>query len=140
MRYTATSMKWIKLFFYSVAFFAAMLGIILIFYPTLIVTLFLNTPLTTSGTFFIRFIGTTLFGFGLLNARAATSNIDSMKIACEVNIASLAPALVISIYGAYSHIIVSHQLLFIGEHLVLLGSFVVVYTALRRSTQNTLTL
>lgn len=125
-------MKWIRRYFVAVALFAGLLGLCLILSPESIVHLFVETTFGSTELFFIRFIGTTLLGLSLLNSFAARSNVETMKLACLINIVSLAPATTVSVYGVMHQIIAVNRFLFIAEHMVLLCGFVLVYVYVRR--------
>jgi hypothetical protein len=102
------------------------IGGFVLFNPSLILDWFIPGA---NNAFFVRFIGSTLIGYAVLNHRAARQKSrEARELAIVSNIATLFIATVISIVGVLNGSITSYQWLIVSEHLVFLGGFIFAYT------------
>lgn len=121
----------IRIFFLAASLTTALIGTALLVSPSLVTNIFLDYPLEDSGLFFIRFAGTSLLGFSFLNYYASIKQPSFLKTAAVVNIVSLAPATLISIWTYSSGYIDSYKWLIILEHSIFLAGFIASWLLLR---------
>lgn len=99
------------------------IGVILLFWPEQILQWFIPGA---TGDFFVRFIGSALVGYSVLNTLAAeTKDYYAQEIALIANLVTLSIATCLSIYGVVSGQITSMTGLLIGEHIVFTVGFAI---------------
>lgn len=104
-----------------VAFITIALGIVLLLQPNSIARLFFNANTDSVG-FFVRMLGSTLIGYGVLCFLAVKSNTrDAYKVAVWANLSTLLIATVISL--SYSGKYTGYEWLVIGQHLIFTAGF-----------------
>lgn len=97
------------------------IGVILLFWPEQILQWFIPGA---TGDFFVRFIGSALVGYSVLNTLAAeTKNYYAQEIALWANFVTLSIATILSIYGVASGQITAMASLLIGQHIVFTTGF-----------------
>ena len=111
-------------FFCLAGFVTLFLGMVLLVAPTQVTNIFLDAPISESGLFFIRFAGTSLLGFSVLNFYACTKSLELLRLAAVVNIASLAPATIIAIWTYQQYSIDKFRWLIVAEHVFFLSGFI----------------
>lgn len=103
------------------AIITAGIGLVLLFWPQQILSLFIPS---NGEDFFIRFIGSALLGYSTLNYLSSRSTQRRIhEIAMEANIVTLAVATVISIVGVASQTITHFGGLLIAQHVIFLSFF-----------------
>lgn len=113
--------EFIHYYLIATAGITASIGLILLFWPEQILQWFIPGA---TGDFFIRFIGSALFGYATLNMLAADAKQrDVQRIAVIANLTTLVIALGLSIYGVAAHFITHLGWLLIGEHLLFVAGF-----------------
>jgi hypothetical protein len=128
---TKTHQRTIETFFLLAAAITALLGLGLLFMPAFVTNIFLDQQIEKSGLFFIRFAGTSLLGFSVLNFYVARREHRLLRLAALVNGVSLAPATVISIWTYRLNYIDHFQWLIVLEHGFFFTGFVWSWYALR---------
>lgn len=99
------------------------LGLGLVLSPQWVTNIFINDPIPVSGIFFIRFAGTSLLGFSVLNFYASNKSPKLLRFAAITNITSLAPATVIAIWTYQHYSIDNFRWLIVVDHLFFLSGF-----------------
>lgn len=124
----------VRYFFILSGFTTACLGIGLLFFPEPTTSIFLNQPIEASGLFFIRFAGTSLLGFSVLNFYTANKEYSLLKLAALINVTSLAPATVLSLRTYGTGYIDKFQWLIVLEHVFFLTGFLLCWFQLKNRT------
>ncbi len=119
-------------YLWATAGITAALGVFLVVFPAWIGRLFFGVS-SHEVEFFVRMLGSTLFGYGSLNALAAR---DGSRRVCYTavwaNLATLLTACVISI--AYVPHFTGYAWLVIGQHIIFAAGFIYCAWELRRAT------
>lgn len=113
----------VRSFFVLAAITTLFLGLGLLVSPHWFTSIFVNDPISLSGIFFIRFAGTSLVGFSVLNFYAFNKSPELLRLAAIVNIASLAPATVIAVWTYQQYSIDKFRWLIVAEHIIFLAGF-----------------
>ncbi len=103
----------------------------MLFFPGDVTNIFLNDPIRASGLFFIRFAGTSLLGFSVLNFYAVNKDRSLLRLAALINVTSLAPATVLSFWTYSFDYIDKFQRLIVLEHTFFLTGFLVCWLQLK---------
>lgn len=104
-----------------VSLITALLGLFLLFFPSIIVDLFFNNS-DSPINFFVRMLGSTLVGYGTLCFLAIRSkSIEVYKVAVWSNLSTLIVATVVSFI--YLNDYAGYWWLVIGQHLIFTGGF-----------------
>lgn len=104
------------------AIITAGIGLVLLFWPQQILSLFIPSD---GQDFFVRFIGSALLGYSTLNYLSSRTDQRRIhEIAMEANIVTLAVATAISIVGVANQTVTHFGGLLIAEHVIFLGLFV----------------
>lgn len=115
--------KLVRSFFVLAGLTTLILGLGLVISPQWVTNIFVNDPISANGIFFIRFAGTSLLGFSILNFYAFNKSPQLLRLAAIVNIASLAPATVIAVWTYQHYSIDNFRWLIVAEHLFFLSGF-----------------
>lgn len=113
----------VRSFFVLSGLTTLILGLGLLTSPQWVTNIFVNDPISANGIFFIRFAGTSLLGFSVLNFYAFDKSHELLRLAAITNIASLAPATIIAIWTYQHYSIDKFRWLIIVEHLFFLSGF-----------------
>lgn len=114
-------LRFVHNFLVATSGITATIGFILLFWPEAILQWFIPGA---TGDFFIRFIGSALIGYAILNALAAdTKQRHTQNIALWSNFTTLSIATGLSVFGVLSHAVTQLGWLLIGEHLVFVTGF-----------------
>lgn len=115
--------KLVRSFFVLAGLTTLILGLGLVISPQWVTNIFVNDPISANGIFFIRFAGTSLLGFSILNFYAFNKSPQLIRLAAIVNIASLAPATVIAVWTYQQYSIDKFRWLIVAEHMFFLLGF-----------------
>lgn len=125
----------VRFFFLFSAVVTAVLGSGLLFFPEDITNIFLNNSVETGGLFFIRFAGTSLLGFSVLNFYVVNKDRSLLGLAALINVSSLAPATVLSFLTYSANYIDKFQWLIVLEHSFFLAGFLISWMQLKSRTK-----
>lgn len=108
-------------YLWSIAFITTLLGLVLVLLPNIIGHLFFDNG-DSSTNFFVRMLGSTLIGYGVLCFLSAKSKkVEVYKIAVWANLSTLITASIISI--TYKDIYTGYGWVVIGQHLIFTTGF-----------------
>lgn len=120
---TQSNYPFVHSFFVLAGFTTLILGLGLLVSPQWVTNIFVNDPISSSGIFFIRFAGTSLLGFSILNFYSFNKSPELLRLIAMTNIASLAPATVVAIWTYQQYSIDKFRWLIVAEHLFFLSGF-----------------